>query len=72
MQVAEAGPHRVMLKKRMRESLVIMAQRLEGVPADEQIALAVTIPYWPWEEVERNAASDSDPGSEVRSRAERA
>jgi hypothetical protein len=38
-----------LLKKRMAESLVLMAQGLEGVPAGEQIALAVTIPYWPWE-----------------------
>jgi hypothetical protein len=37
------------LKKRMTESLVLLAQGLEGVPAGEQIALAVTIPYWPWE-----------------------
>ncbi len=40
----------VMMKHRMQESLVIMAQQLEGVPANEQIALAITIPYWPWEE----------------------
>jgi hypothetical protein len=39
----------LMLKQRMQESLVIMAQQLEGVPKNEQIALAVTIPYWPWE-----------------------
>ena len=38
-----------LLKKRMAESLVLMAQGLEGIPATEQIALAVTIPYWPWE-----------------------
>jgi hypothetical protein len=38
------------MKQRMQESLVIMAQQLEGVPASEQIALAVTVPYWPWEE----------------------
>lgn len=38
-----------LLKKRMAESLVVMAQGMEGVPATEQIALAVTIPYWPWE-----------------------
>ena len=44
-----------------------MAQQLEGVPANEQIALAVTIPYWPWEEVDGHAATDSDAGSEVRS-----
>jgi hypothetical protein len=37
------------LKKRMVESMVIMAQGLEGVPATERIALAVTIDYWPWE-----------------------
>ena len=37
------------LKKRMMESLVIMAKGLEGVAANEQVALAVTIPYWPWE-----------------------
>ena len=39
----------LILKQRMQESLVIMAQQLEGVPKQEQIALAVTIPYWPWE-----------------------
>jgi len=37
------------LKKRMVETMVVMAQSLEGVPPNEQIALAVTIPYWPWE-----------------------
>lgn len=40
----------IMMKQRMQESLVIMAQQLEGVATNEQIALAVTIPYWPWEE----------------------
>lgn len=38
------------LKQRMQESLVIMAQGLEGVDKNQQVALAVTIPYWPWEE----------------------
>lgn len=37
------------LKQRMVETMVLMAKSLEGVPADENIALAVTIPYWPWE-----------------------
>jgi hypothetical protein len=37
------------LKKKMVESLVIMAKGLEGVPATEQVVLAVTIPYWVWE-----------------------
>jgi hypothetical protein len=37
------------LKKRMVESLVVIAQNLEAVPANEQVALAVTIPYYPWE-----------------------
>src|SRR5688572_14918054 len=35
------------LKKRMVESMVVMAQSLEAVPATEQVALAVTIPYYP-------------------------
>jgi hypothetical protein len=38
-----------MLKKKMVESLVAMAQNLETVPANEQVALAVTIPYYVWE-----------------------
>lgn len=38
-----------LLKKRMVESMVVMAQQLEAVRPSEQIALAVTIPYWPWE-----------------------
>ncbi|HYP06708.1 MAG TPA: hypothetical protein VER03_10805 [Bryobacteraceae bacterium] len=37
------------LKKKMVESLVVMARGLEGVPANEQVVLAVTIPYWVWE-----------------------
>jgi hypothetical protein len=37
------------LKKRMVESMVVIAQNLEGLPATEKIALAVTIPYFPWE-----------------------
>lgn len=37
------------LQKRMVESMVVIAQNLEGVPANERIALAVTIPYYPWE-----------------------
>jgi hypothetical protein len=37
------------LKKRMAESLVIMARGLEGVPPNENVALAVTIPYYVWE-----------------------
>lgn len=37
------------LKKRMVETMVAMARSLDGVPVGEQIALAVTIPYWPWE-----------------------
>jgi hypothetical protein len=37
------------LKKRMVESLIVMAQNLEGVPSTEQVALAVTIPYFVWE-----------------------
>lgn len=37
------------LKKRMVESLVVMAKGLEGVPANEQVTLAVTIPYYVWE-----------------------
>lgn len=37
------------LKKRMTESLIVMARSLEGVPATEQIAFAVTIPYGAWE-----------------------
>lgn len=39
-----------MLKQRMQSSLVQMAQQLEGVPKNEQIAIAVTIPYFPWED----------------------
>ena len=38
------------LKKRMVEVLVAMAQNLEAVPAGEQVALAVTIPYFAWED----------------------
>jgi hypothetical protein len=37
------------LQKRMVESMVVIAQNLKGVPATERIALAVTIPYYPWE-----------------------
>jgi hypothetical protein len=37
------------LKKKMVESLIVMAQNLEGIPANEQVALAVTIPYFVWE-----------------------
>jgi hypothetical protein len=37
------------LKKRMVESIIVMAQNLEAVPANEQVALAVTIPYYNWE-----------------------
>ena len=37
------------LKKRMSESLVVMARGLEGVPPNESVALAVTIPYYVWE-----------------------
>jgi hypothetical protein len=40
------------LKKRMVESMVVIAQNLEGVPTSERIALAVTIPYFPWEKSE--------------------
>jgi hypothetical protein len=36
----------------MVESMVVIAQNLEGVPASERIALAVTIPYFPWEKSE--------------------
>lgn len=37
------------LKKKMVESLVVIARSLEGVPPNEQVALAVTIPYYVWE-----------------------
>lgn len=37
------------LKKRMVESLVVMARGLEGVPSNEQVVLAVNIPYYVWE-----------------------
>jgi hypothetical protein len=37
------------MKKRMTESLVVMARSLEGVPPNENVALAVTIPYFVWE-----------------------
>jgi hypothetical protein len=40
------------LKKRMVESMVVIAQNLEGVPTAERIALAVTIPYFAWEKSE--------------------
>ena len=37
------------LKKKMVESLVVIAKGLEGVSPDEQVVLAVTIPYYRWE-----------------------
>jgi hypothetical protein len=37
------------LKKRMVESLVAISQNLERVPANERVAMAVTIPYYVWE-----------------------
>jgi hypothetical protein len=37
------------LKKKMVESLVVIAKGLEGVQSGEQVVLAVTIPYYPWE-----------------------
>jgi hypothetical protein len=37
------------LKKKMVESLVVMAKGLEGVQSSEQVVLAVTIPYYVWE-----------------------
>jgi hypothetical protein len=40
------------LKQKMRETLVAAATPLDSVPLDEQIALAVTIPYFPGESTE--------------------
>lgn len=38
------------LRVRMRDLLIASATPLDSVPLDEQIALAVTIPYFPWED----------------------
>jgi hypothetical protein len=39
-----------MLKQQMRDTLVAAAVPLDSVPLDERIALAVTIPYFSWED----------------------
>jgi hypothetical protein len=39
-----------LLKQKMRDTLVATAVPLDNVPPEERIALAVTIPYYPWED----------------------
>jgi hypothetical protein len=39
-----------LLKQQMQNALVAAAVPLDGIPAEEIIALAVTIPYFPWED----------------------
>ena len=39
-----------MLKQQMRATLIATAVALDNVTAEERIALAVTIPYWSWED----------------------
>jgi hypothetical protein len=38
------------LRKRMRDTLISLAGPMEGVANEEKIALAVTIPYFTWED----------------------
>jgi hypothetical protein len=38
------------LKHKIRDTLIATADSLQSVPLDERIALAVTIPYYPWED----------------------
>lgn len=40
----------VALRQRMREAMMNAASSLDSVPVSEQIAYAVTVPYWPWED----------------------
>jgi hypothetical protein len=40
------------LRSKMRELLISSAASLDAVPATEQIALAVTLPYYRWEDKE--------------------
>jgi hypothetical protein len=40
----------IILRKNMRDMLVAAASSLDGVPANEQIALAVSIPYYKFED----------------------
>jgi len=39
-----------MLRQQMRQTLMAAAVPLDSVPPDERIALAVTIPYYSWED----------------------
>ena len=39
-----------LLKLRMREALIASALPLDSVPLDERIAIAVTVPYFGWED----------------------
>ena len=38
------------LRQRMREAMMNAASSLDSVPVNEQVAYAVTIPYWNWED----------------------
>ena len=39
-----------LLKQKMRDTLISAAAPLDNVPGDERIAMAVTIPYYSWED----------------------
>ena len=38
------------LRQRMREAMIAAGAALDSIPVNEQIAYAVTIPYWKWED----------------------
>jgi len=38
------------LRQRMREAMIAAGTTLDSIPVNEQIAYAVTIPYWKWED----------------------
>jgi hypothetical protein len=39
-----------LLKQKMRDTIIAASVPLDSVPKEERIALAVTIPYFPWED----------------------
>ncbi len=38
------------LRQRMRDAMIAAGASLDSIPVNEQIAYAVTIPYWKWED----------------------